>query len=695
MNETTVDIQLLGQFSVRLREMELHLGGAKMRALVAFLAFHQGDKISRQRLTSLLWGDRSESQARQSFRKALSTIRSRFAAQDLAPLKVDKDFVTLQLEHARVDLTAARRLFAQQHHSQLSAAVDAQVGLLEDFPILNCEFDDWLLEARSQYELELNDYVEQACDAFERSGEVPLAASLAKRAVQRDKLSESFARRYMRLAAMEGDGGEAINCYLALCKALREELDTDPSQTTRALAESIRAGSSAAVSDTAQSPETTNERDSFGQDGPLIDDPKPLSPEHQSDDVDLIPQSTSSVAILAFENLTGREDQEYFSDGIADGIITALSRFRSLLVISRHSSFTYKHSDADAVRIANELGVRYLVEGSVRMAGNKVRINAHLVDGRDGSQIWAEQFDGVMDDIFEFQDWITEQIVVSVEPEIASRERRRAKLHAPRTQSAWALLQRGLAHFYLFNSTDRARAVELFRDAIAVDNEFALPYAYASYAIATGLAMDTPLSDISSATESARALADRAIILDHHEPVAHCALGRIHIFYGEPERGILEMKSAVRANPSFSLGHLGLAWGYVHGVGEWEVALEHLDRALLLSPRDPMRWSTLALKGLTLSRLGAHQEAIAYCREAYQFPNVTPIPETFLISTLAHAGMVEDAATLLEQALHKRPNLSEEYLRTKWGRLCQTSIGFLIEGLLKAGMPEKLPQSAN
>ncbi|MBT3533928.1 MAG: adenylate/guanylate cyclase domain-containing protein [Rhodospirillaceae bacterium] len=198
-----------------------------------------------------------------------------------------------------------------------------------------------------------------------------------------------------------------------------------------------------------------------------------------------------SIAVLPFDNMSGDPEQEYFADGIAEDVITALSRFRSLFVIARNSSFTYKGGAVDITQVARDLGVRYVVEGSVRRAGNRVRITAQLIDAGTANHLWADRFDGALDDVFELQDQITEQIVVAVEPEIGARERERVRRKPPENLNAWELVQRGLSHHYRLNKADRAEAIRLFREAVVLDPNFAVAHAYLAFSLSAAIRFDS------------------------------------------------------------------------------------------------------------------------------------------------------------------------------------------------------------
>jgi adenylate cyclase len=394
-----------------------------------------------------------------------------------------------------------------------------------------------------------------------------------------------------------------------------------------------------------------------------------------------------SIAVLPFDNMSGDAEQEYFADGIAEDVITALSRFRSLFVIARNSSFTYKGRAIDITEVARDLGVRYVVEGSVRKAGNRVRITAQLIDAFSGNHLWADRFDGSLDDVFDLQDQITEQIVVAIEPEIGVRERERAGRKPPESLDAWELLQRGLSHFYRAKKTDRIEAIRLFREAIALDPKFAAAHAHLAWALSSSVRLGY-FEDTAKAVTSARAAAERAASLDPNEPVARYVLGRVHIFAGEPEMAIDEMQSAISINANFGWGYYGLCFAYHYGAGQAEQALPHFDAALQLSPRDPSRWSILSFKGSVLRDLGRHDEAIAYCRQSCQIPDAPFAPYMHLAAALAEAGQISEARVAVERATQLQSALSISFIRSNYVGAHETYLNGLLDSLRKAGVPE-------
>ena len=239
-----------------------------------------------------------------------------------------------------------------------------------------------------------------------------------------------------------------------------------------------------------------------------------------------------SIAVLAFDNLSGDPEQEYFADGIAENLITALSRIRWLLVIARNSTFTYKGKAVDVKQVGREMGVRYVLEGSVRKGGSRVRISAQLIDTDTGAHVWARRYDREFEDIFAIQDEITETIVAAIEPELGEVERERAHRKPPDSLDAWESYQRGLWHMWRMDAEDLAEARRLFQRAAELDPNFVQPLAASGYALfleATNSYADSPLENF----ERALRLANKAISLDDKEALAHFTLGRIQTFRGE------------------------------------------------------------------------------------------------------------------------------------------------------------------
>src|SRR6202171_1062950 len=322
-----------------------------------------------------------------------------------------------------------------------------------------------------------------------------------------------------------------------------------------------------------------------------VDDNTPAqAPDLPSDEIRdvsrpaLLMPDRPAIAVLPFTNMSGDPEQEYFSDGISEDIITALSKLRWFFVIARNSSFIYKDKAVHMKQVAEELGVGYVVEGSVRKSGDRVRITAQLNDVSPGSHIWAERYDRDIADVFAVQDEITESIVAAIEPEIYAAENFRTLRKPPERLDAWDLLMRALSHYWRVTRQDNAETQALLERAIAIDPN----YGQALGLLATSHMFSVHMgwADIATAAPIAERAALAAILADSEDPWAHNALGSVYFSTRRLDQSLAEFELTLQLNPNFSLvqGYYGLALSYC---GRWQEANEAAQRALRLSPRDP------------------------------------------------------------------------------------------------------------
>lgn len=324
-----------------------------------------------------------------------------------------------------------------------------------------------------------------------------------------------------------------------------------------------------------------------------------------------------SIAVLPLEILSDAADHLFLADGISDDIITGLSRFRSLSVIARSTSFAFRDKPADMRDVARQLGVRYLFDGSLRVAGDRFRINAQLVDADNGRHLWAERFDGALEDLFAVQDDITSKIVATVAPEIEQAERQRARDAAPDSIDSWLLYQKGLSGLYESSESGLSSAIELLDQVAEADPDFGHAHAMSADARSRYCVHFVKPEDHRAMAAQAMASARKATALDGSDPLALHALARAFAMSGRHKEAVAAAREAVALNPNYGRYHQTL--GYVsHIAGENQQAVESLQFALQLSPRDGYAGGFLVVLASTLLCLGRDEDALETARRGCQ-----------------------------------------------------------------------------
>jgi TolB-like protein len=395
------------------------------------------------------------------------------------------------------------------------------------------------------------------------------------------------------------------------------------------------------------------------------------------------PPERRSIAVLPFTNMSGDRDQEYFSDGISEDIITALSKLRWFLVIARNSSFVYKGKAVHLKQIAEELGVDYVVEGSVRKSGARVRITAQLNEVATGSHVWAERYDRDLADVFAVQDEITESIVAAIEPQLYAAESFRAQRKPPDSLDAWDLVMRALSHYWRVTRQDNVVAQALLEKAIAIDPNYgqALGVLATSYTFGAHMGW----ADMAASVPLAKHAALAAIAADSEDPWAHNALACAHMFERRFEESHAEFEVALRLNPNFSLaqGYYGLALAYC---GRVEEALEAAKRALRLSPRDPFSAIFYGIASYAKFVGRNYAEAMRLARAAIRQRGDFVGGHRVLTAAAGMAGETETAAAALQELRRAQPNVSLEWIAHEMPIEAESERAHYVEGFRRAGL---------
>ncbi len=397
-----------------------------------------------------------------------------------------------------------------------------------------------------------------------------------------------------------------------------------------------------------------------------------------------------SIAVLPFKNLSGDQEQEYLADGITENIITALSKTPKMFVIASNSVFTYKGKPVKIQQVAEEMGVRYVLEGSLQKSADRLRINAQLIDAIEGHHLWAERYDRQIKDIFAIQDEITMKILTATEVKLTEGEA--ASAHAKGTVNLEAYLKDLQGREYLRKVTkdDNMVARRLLEEAIVLDPHFPSPYVGLAYTYMIGATRgwsDSP----SRAFEKANELAQKAIALDDSLDMAHALVGRLYCQKKEYERAISEGERAIALGPNNS-GNMAMLAATLTQAGKAEDAVKWAEKAVRINPRPPLLYMTML--GYAYADAGRYEDAITTYKEVLkENPNFDLVP-VYLAAVHMLAGHEDEARAAVEELLTKDSNLCIESVKTSFKRRFYKSediYEYVIEGLRKAGLPETPP----
>jgi len=393
-----------------------------------------------------------------------------------------------------------------------------------------------------------------------------------------------------------------------------------------------------------------------------------------------------SIAVLPFDNLSGDPEQEYFADGVSEDIITGLSKIRWLFVIARNSSFTYKGQTFDVKRVGRELGVRYVLEGSVRRGGNRVRVTAQLIETDKDHHVWADRYDGTLDDIFELQDEITAKIVSAIGPELTMAEVERTGQERTRDFNAWDLYLRALPHAYQVTKAGFDLAVPLLNEAIERDPSFSSAQAMLSQCY-TLAAYHGWAGRVGQTVAEAVRYGDKATELDPQNPLAHESLGWAHSVRGPQEKAIAALRRALELDPNASgaWASLAMAFGFA---GRSEEALAAVEKARRGSPRDPFMWKWTLAETVAAFADERFEDAIERAKATIQLQPGFYGSRAFVAASAAHLGRVDEAREAVADLLGLVPHFTVRGVIKNPMFERPADAARMIDGVRKAGLPE-------
>ena len=667
----SIELSLFGGFRARLESgQEVALPTKKSKLLFARLALPPGEGHTREQLIGLLWSERREAQGRASLRQALTALRKALSAADPPPLRVIGETISLDPAALEVDVASFERLVDSGAVQDLERAVALYRGaLLDGVTVPDQAFETWLSYERERLRERQLGGLANLLDHKMAEGAVERAIETAQRLLSFDALREDAHRALMRLYAEHGQRGRALRQYQLCCDILGRELGVQPEAETKRLYDDIR--------------EQRLERVSS-------DEPPAVKPAADTSTGPLKP----SIAVLPFINLSGDREQSYFSDGITEDIITQLSRFPTLFVIARNSSFAQRDKAGDVTVVARELGVHYVVEGSVRKVANRVRISTQLVDGVTGHHLWAERYDRKLEDIFAVQDEVTQTIVATLAGRLEVAGQRRAKRKNTESLEAYDYVLRGNECFYSFTKEDNDRARKRYQQAIELDLDCARAHLGLAWSELMGWLCHwskTPGESFDRAFESAK----KALGSDDSDSLTHAILGELYLFRREYEQAEIHLERALALNPN-DADAIGIMGFLLTCLGRPKEGIEHFKTAKRLNPYQP-DWCMFCWRfGIAQYTAGNYDSAVTAMKEI-----VSPINDVrvWLSASYAQAGKPDEARSALEEFLRVVEAESEGFRgrtlaawKARWAKFFpfknDADLRHFLDGLRKAGLPE-------
>jgi len=681
-----IRLTLLGGFAARRSDgAAVTLPTRKAEALLAVLACRPGEAWRRECLTALLWSERGDRQARHSLSQTLTSIRRALNGADPL-LLAERETVALAPDAAEVDVAELQRLAAGDTADDLAAALDLYRGpLLDGLKLSEPGLEEWLTQERGRLH---GLAVGAAVDLADRQialGAAEAAASALLRALALDPLAEELHRRLIRLHLDQGAYNAAIRRYRQCVEILRRELETVPEPATAALhQEALSVLARAAEGDPPGGAIDSPDGEVAWAAAALSAEQEILAPDAA---VDATPDGGRrvAVAVLPFINIGCDPEQQYFADGLTEDIITDLARFRLLQVASRSASFRYRRQGGDARRIGRELGADYLVLGSLRRHGTRLRLTAQLVDARCDNQIWAERFDREEEDVFAVADELVRTIASTLAGRVNAAGSELARRKPPASLAAYeCVLRANAAEMQVGDPAAEEEMRRFYEQAVELDPDYGR--ARAGLAIAYLRAWFRDMSGSEAALDSALLLAKRAVALDQNDSECQETLGWILLHCQSFELARQYYARSLELNPISpeTLASMGALCSFE---GRPEEGIAWFQEARRIDPFFEPTWYWQLL-GATSYNARHYDEAVA----AFERSVGKPVwVDAYLAACHAQAGRAEQAARLAALVARLCPDFSPDLLAAKEPFALASDREHLLDGLRKAGLaaPER------
>lgn len=629
-------LSLLGRFQLLGPNGPVDLGSKKLCGLVAVLACAGTEPQSRELLTSLFWGSHFESQARQNLRQALRRLR-RALGDDI--FVASDESVAIRPGLMTCDVNRFEANVRDDSHDALAVAVDLyRDRFLSDVSITEETWADWVGAQRHRLE-------SMAVTALIRLGEEELkqknpdrALELARRAVAIDNVREDAHRLIIRSLASSGRRTEGLKHYDELVALLKRELNVEPDAGTKSLATNLRMPSAQWLE---------------GDATPAV-----------SKALHIEPVTLPSIAVLPFRNL-GDHVSTYFGDGMVEDIVISLASLKELFVISRGSTLGFRDERLDAKDVGRTLGVRYVVTGSVRQAGNRLRVSIELSDTETGHSLWAERLEAPLGDLFSVQDDIVEGVVAHIAPHIRESELRRALRKRPDSFTAYDLTLQAIDIIMQLDRANFDYARVLLRQAIEADPVFAMSHAWAArwHSLRVGQGWSqTPAEDSSEAVR----LAMRSIELDRQNALGLATYAHLKSYlFHDYDVALAYFDRALSACPNHSLAWI-LSSGTLSYVGQTQKAIDSAERGLRLSPFDRGLFYYYMFLMLAHYAHGNYEDAVKWGRLAITENATYTSTHRFFAASLVANGNPQEAREVVDAMMNLEPDFTlDSYVSTR------------------------------
>jgi TolB-like protein len=629
------------------------------RLMLACLALAGAKGLTRAELCALFWPDRPSALARNSLRQGLAAIRKALSGDaDAMSLQSDLEAVRLSVEAGAIDVDVFRKGLHEGNRDGLIAAANAYRGELsagvevpedvEQFVTSHCRS----LNDQAQV---LAERLSEADDADDES--LNASQALAGRLLQSNPTSEEAHRALMRIHLRCGRTNAALRQFEQCKEALRRELRAEPDVETRRLFDSIQSSKSDEKAPRADRPAAANGAGAY-----------------------------PSIAIMPFDNLGGASDA-YFADGVVEEITSTLSRIRDFFVIARQSTFTFKGRFVDVREVGRALGVAYLVEGTVRRDGDRLRISVQLIDAVTRTQLWSDRYEGANTEIFAFQDRIAAQVAGALNPAIRHAEIEAARHKPPTSLRAYDLVMRAFPKLWGQNAAAINEAIPILQDALRIDPKYGRAFALLAWCHAlnaTYLWTAEPKREVGAA----RRAVDATTGLIDDDPTALTAAGASIGFCGDQEGASALLERALALDPNNAWAWARWGWTGIYRA-QPEPALERFEKAMKLSPLDPFAFNTRMGMASAFACLGHPVEAVAIAKDVTKkHPDVT-WAHRLLASWAAMAGDMETARSAARTLLAANPDFTiRRYLAIPGFQNMPEYRDGLVRGLRDAGLPE-------